>query len=598
MFCSSTTMFAQSDSTKKADSSVSFSRKWFKKLYKGISIDSNASSIVPERNDVRFQRYKGRVIRNIIAEQMDFGISIADTSRNFKSKLTNIANHLHKNSTPNNIIKNLFFSKYDTLEPFLLADNERYLRDLSYIHDARFVVLPVGGQKDSVDIFVLTKDVFSLGVNVHSFSLTNSQVDITEDNIAGWGNRITFRTLYENTRNSKLGYGAEYLHRNLEGTFIDTYLGYFNANNSITDQKQEDIYYIKLIKPLVNPYIRWTYSFEASLHNTNRMYSPDTTYNLKERYNYYNFDTWVGYNFNAQQLSRFSENKRLRALLSVRFVNQIFQLVPQSFDTKYDFHFADETAFLTSLSIFRQDFFKTQYFLGFGRNEDIPEGINISLTSGYTKINNRRRPYMGLDFGRYYFTKNGRYVNYLFRIGSFFYRSDFEDVNIFGDITYYTALANLGGGWKQRSSFQVALARQINYLLVEPLYLQSSYGLPEFSNGNVGGNFRGTVKAESVFYTPLSIAAFKFAPFVFANSTLFTPVEKAFNQSDLYTSLGGGLRTRNESLIFGTLEFKAFYFPQKNFYNKRFRFEFSSNLKFKYNSIFVRKPDFVNLNNF
>ncbi|GAC1586173.1 MAG: hypothetical protein NVS3B19_04480 [Ginsengibacter sp.] len=591
-------LYAQLDTIKLTDTSTSFGRKWFNKIYKGISVDSNATSFVPERNDLRFQRYKGRVIRNIIAEQMDFGISINDSVKNFRTRLNNIASHLHKNTTPNNIIKNLFFSKYDTLEPFLLADNERYLRDLSYIRDARFVVLPVGGQKDSVDIFVLTKDVFSLGINVHSLSPTNSQIDVTEDNMAGWGNRITFRSLYESARNNKFGYGAEYLHRNFEGTFVDTYLGYFNANNSITDQKQEDIYYAKLVKPLVNPYVRWIYSLEASLHNTNRMYSPDTSYVNRERYRYYNFDSWIGYNVNAQQLSRFSENKRLRAILSLRFVNQVFQFVPSNFDKKYDFHFADETAVLGSVSVFRQDFFKTRYFVGFGRNEDIPEGINIALTGGYTKIDNRKRPYMGLDFGRYYFTKKDRYVNYLFRIGSFFYRSDFEDVNILGDITYYTELLNLGRGWNQRTSFEVALAKQVNYLLVEPLYLQSSYGLPEFSNGQVGGNFRGTIKVESIYYSPLSIAAFRFAPFVFANSTLFTPVEKAFNQSDLYTSLGGGLRTRNESLIFGTLEFKAFYFPQKNLYNKRFRFEFSSNIKFKYNSTFVRKPDFISLNNF
>ena len=593
---------AQSDSIVKIrpDSNISRARKLFNRLYKNIQQDTNiiSNGPTPVRNDLLFQRYKGRIIRNIIAEQMDFGAPINDTGRTIRNKLTRLANHLHHNSTPNNIIKNLFFSRNDTLEPFLLADNERYLRDLSYIQDARFIVLPVGSLKDSVDIIVLTKDIFSLGVNVQNLSLANSQVSFTEDNIGGWGNRITFKTLYDDKRATRFGYGAEYLHRNFEGTFVDGYFGYFNAASSITSRNQENIYYAKIIKPLVNPYVKWVYSIEASLHSTQNMYFPDSIYTLHERYNYYNFDNWIGLNFDAQHLSRFSQNQRLRGLFSLRFVNQVFNIVPSQFESKYDFHFSDVTAVLGSLLVFRQDFFKTQYYYGFGRNEDIPEGVNVSLTGGYTKIDNRKRPYMGIDFGRYYFTHTGHYLNYLFRIGSFFYHTDFEDVNVLGDVSYYTRLLKLGGGWKQRTLLEGGVARQINYLLVEPLNLQSTYGIPQFSNGNVGGNLRATVKGETVFYSPLSLASFRFAPFVFANTTLFTPLEKRFRESNLYTSLGGGLRTRNESLIFGTLEFRAFYFPQKNLYNKRFRFEFSSNLKFKYNSIFVRKPDFISLNNY
>ena len=53
---------------------------------------------------------------------------------------------------------------------------------------------------------------------------------------------------------------------------------------------------------------------------------------------------------------------------------------------------------LGSISIFRQDFYKTQYVYGFGRNEDVPEGVDFSLTGGWTNKNNRVRPYTGLDF--------------------------------------------------------------------------------------------------------------------------------------------------------------------------------------------------------
>jgi hypothetical protein len=74
----------------------------------------------------------------------------------------------------------------------------------------------------------------------------------------------------------------------------------------------------------------------------------------------------------------------------------------------------------------------------------------------------------------------------------------------------------------------------------------------------------------------------------------------AFSPNDYKTkilsSVGGGIRTRNESFIFGTIEFRGYYFPQKNFYNERFRYNLSTNVIFKYNTQFVKKPDFIQIN--
>ena len=48
--------------------------------------------------------------------------------------------------------------------------------------------------------------------------------------------------------------------------------------------------------------------------------------------------------------------------------------------------------------------------------------------------------------------------------------------------------------------------------------------------------------------------------------------------------------------MFGTLELKAFYFPRKNFNGDLFRVEFNTNVKFKYSTQTVRRPDFINVN--
>jgi hypothetical protein len=112
-------------------------------------------------------------------------------------------------------------------------------------------------------------------------------------------------------------------------------------------------------------------------------------------------------------------------------------------------------------------------------------------------------------------------------------------------------------------------------------------------NINTGGTLRTTIKAESEFFSPWSLVSFKFAPIVFTNVGVFSPY---LSDAKLLSSVGGGIRTRNESFVFGTIEFKGYYFPQKNFYNERFRFSLSTNLIFKYNTQFVKKPDFIQVN--
>jgi hypothetical protein len=89
------------------------------------------------------------------------------------------------------------------------------------------------------------------------------------------------------------------------------------------------------------------------------------------------------------------------------------------------------------------------------------------------------------------------------------------------------------------------------------------------------------------------VVAFRFAPFVFGNLSVFSPYKY---HSKVLSALGGGIRTRNESLVFGTIELKAYYFPEKNFHNERFRFSLSTNVIFKYNTQFVKKPDFIQIN--
>ena len=84
--------------------------------------------------------------------------------------------------------------------------------------------------------------------------------------------------------------------------------------------------------------------------------------------------------------------------------------------------------------------------------------------------------------------------------------------------------------------------------------------------------------------------------FVFSNAGLFTPYNTPINTSNIYTIVGAGLRTRNESLVFGTLELRGYYFLKKNIHNENWRIDISTNITFKYNNQLIKKPDFIDVN--
>jgi hypothetical protein len=305
-------------------------------------------------------------------------------------------------------------------------------------------------------------------------------------------------------------------------------------------------------------------------------------------------DGWAGWNMSADGIAGKNEDDRLRRLLALRVLDRNFSEKPTKYTELYDYRYADLIAVLAAASVFKQNFYKTQYIYGFGRNEDVPEGIDVSLTAGWTKKNLRERPYVGADFARYYFS-NERYFNYTVRAGTFIYKGELEDIDLLANLDFFSKLKKLGTKWKQRTFLSAGISRQYQTVLNEPLMFESDFGLPGFRYNNIGGDLRISGKAESVFFSPWSLLLFKFAPFVFADGTYFRFYNTTLGQN-LYTALGGGVRIRNESLIFGTIEIKGMYFPRKNLYGDSWRIDVNTNIRFKYNQQLIKKPDFVHVN--
>lgn len=544
------------------------------------------------RNDEKYRAFSGLVIRTIDVARVPFGVNFSDTTREFKNTLTNIANTLHHVTRVKVIRNNLFFHVNDTLNPYLFADNERYLRELPYMRDADFDVKRIEGT-DSVDVTVVEKDLFNIGGNINSLGLNVTDLEIRDDNFSGTGNAAILYASYDDRRKKNLSFGGEYIRRNIGGSFLNQQVGYRSYYNSIRAPRQENYFYYNLTKPLLHRFMKFTYELSAALNFTSNRYDGDSLYQADFHYGFYQFEGWLGYNMNGKNFSPADETRRLRLLSGIRVISKTFFRRPLIYEKQYNWQFADLSGVLGSFTFYRQNFFKTQYVYGFGVNEDIPEGLLFTTTLGYTIQQDISRPFIGLNFQQYGFTRKSDYFDYTLRFEGYLGQHHVQDVNMLASVNFFSRLKHLGNRWKQRSFITVSASRQINNKLGEPLLINSKFAMPEYGYDPVGGDARITTKFESVFFSPWSLAAFRFAPLAAYNLTAFSP---AGEQLKLYSSIGAGIRTRNESLIFGTVDLRANYFPSKNYHGSKLGIDISVNLSFKFRSQFLKKPDFIEIN--
>lgn len=598
--CMAIVGFGQDKKNVKADTFFLAKKKGILgKLGRSISIDSPTDTIGATVNNVDpFLVYREKKINSIKITNITFGGSINDTNKIRKSFFLRVADNLHVVTKERIIRNNLFFKKGDSFSPNLVADNERFLRDQSYIQDARIIVKPTDSDTSAIDVTVVYKDVFSIS-GTGSGSPTNAFLEVKDDNVMGQGQRIISQQYYDLERGDHYGFGAEYTKRNIKGSFVDFTVGYSNIAPAFNSgRREETAIYSRLDLPLVSPYYLWTGALEASVHFTTNRYISDSLFNSNFNYRYTLYDAWAGYNITYRTSNNETTIRKVKQFLALRTVQRNFTNQPNLYKNRYNAQYADLTSVLAAYTIFKQEYYRTNFLYGFGRNEDIPEGFNYSLITGWANRGNVSRPYLGIDFQRNYFTGRKSYFNYNLKVGGYFNKKNLEDIGVVFSVESFTRLRKIGSSkWFTRHFLNASISQQFNRFLDDPIRLNSIYGIEQYNSDSATlADTRLSIGCTSVFYNTWKLAGFSFAPFLFTNLTYLKPNNIAFAHGDGYGSFGAGIRSRNENLIFGTMEFKAAYFPRTTNGMRSWNITFTTDLQFRYNSQYVKRPDFVNLN--
>lgn len=522
-----------------------------RKLYDFVVVSGQPApaSRTSESSDQSYIKYSGKRIGKIVIKKLSvFGSDINDPDNFRPNKLESLLNKTHLNTNESIIRKNLLFNEGDTLSPLLLSDNERILRQLPYIDDSRIIVVPVSDSE--VNIVVIIKDIYSLGLTADLQSFKKGSVSIFDKNILGLGYEFRLEFPFNSDLPDSPGFGLSYNIINIRKSFINLKINYLNGLG-------KRAYGFSLSKDLISSTTK--YAGGISVQEVSTTVDLDTLpkpaplkYNLQ--------DYWIERSF------LISKESVSRIIIGTRYTNNnVFnhpQILPESY------HYLQQyRIFLGSVSLSVQKYFKTSMLYAYGRTEDIPYGGLLTITAGKEINEFKKRNYAGFDLS---FGKSISTIGYLYTSGglaSFFNGSNTEEGLLTMRASYFSNLVYIGN-YKVRNFVKANYTRGFDRYLDEHLFFNPDGVISGFRNDSIGGTQRLTINLESVLFSPRNYYGFRFAFFAFANAVCLFGTNQILKNGDFLSSIGLGIRLRNDNLLLNTFEIRLGFYPNLPLYSK------------------------------
>ena len=521
-----------------------------KRLYSFVVInhDTAYKKQFTGTSDANYLSYAGKKIRKIVIQRLNvFGADINNPSSGNPNKIENILNKTHFNTNESIIRKNLLFSEGDRISPLILSDNERILRQLPYIDDARIIVIPVSDEE--ADIVVFTKDVYSLGGSYTYNGLKKGSVSIFDKNIFGMGHEFGIDVPFDNTLPDSPGFGVHYLADNIAKSFINLNVFYLNGLGQKT-------YGFSLSRKLVSSTTKYAGGVSVRM-----MYTSEDLDTLKVpaplRYNLQ--DYWLSRSFliNKESVSRI--------IIGARYTNNnVFDhpiILPESF-----YNLQKYMIFMGSAALSIQKYAKTNLIYSYGRTEDIPYGALFKITTGREYNEFKQRTYVG---GEASFGRSSKALGYFYSYAGFstYLNQDHTEQGVLSlGMSYFSNLINLGNA-KVRNFLYINYTRGFGRYSNEFLKFNTDNGFAGFKNDSVNGTQRLTVSLESVLFSPVNLYGFRFAFFGFTDFSFLSGTNEMLDNGYALSSIGVGIRIRNDNLVFNTLQIRIGYFPNPPSYS-------------------------------
>jgi hypothetical protein len=489
-----------------------------------------------------FEEYSGRVIRKREIIRLNaFGTDIDNPRADNPTKAGRFLNSTYTKTRKFVLNQYMLFREGDTISPLEMADNERLLRSLSFIDDARIIIVPVDG--NMADVAVVVRENYPVGFDLKLNGITEGNAGIFDRNFAGLGHELEVSMPYRFDEYQYPGIGARYSVKNILRSLSDlqidlsdglglTTIGGLYKRDFVTSE----------IKYAWSASVRLTYTSE----DLDTMPAPAPL-----RYTYQDF--WAARSF---MLDRTSVT---RLIVTGRYVNNNVFRRPVIDENSY-YRLQKYHIITGSLAISSQRFINTSLIYSYGRTEDIPYGYMLEALGGREINEFKSRNYAGLiaSYGNI-FERFG-YIYGGVSLSSFFNHDHTEQGMLEMKIRYFTPLMQAGRS-KIRTFVNLYYMRGFDRYTDEFLYLRNSDLVRGFRNDSVSGSNRMVLTFEPVLFTYKPLVGFRFAFFAFADAGWL--VKGSFDAGEYFSvlSLGAGVRIRNDQLVFNTIQVRFAFYP-------------------------------------
>jgi len=525
-----------------------------------------------------FLPYEGLIIDEIILKKVPvISGSVHDTTRLITTWAGRAIDKAHIYSKDRIILNNIFFDTGDEISPFIIADNERLLRSLRFIEDAKIIIT-----KDPITslatITVITKDVWSVGAAIDIGGIDRFDVEIYDRNFLGQGSEFSNTALIDTNEKPLVGYNGIYSVNNIYGTFINSFFQFKTVYN-------EKIARLKFDKQFITPQVKYaggidivrrTFTDPLILVNDEIVFK-NITYNKQE--------VWAG-----KSIILPTKAQRSNIIFSAAYVNTNFVQRPElSSNEFFDYH--DQRLYLGKVSFTKRNYYKGNFVNRFGITEDIPVGTFVSLTGGKEVGEFKTRTYQSLSYILRKVTGRTEYWTGSMSLSAFSNENRTEDGLFNASVLYFSKLMNLGGGHKTRFQARLFYTKGFRRFNDETLIIFEEKGIRGFDEENLTGTERLSIKLEGDIITPWNFYGFRFIPYTFVDLGLINHFNaNILSRKNFYSGLGLGIRIRNESLVFSTFEFRFAYYPKIYEQDTPYDIDFFSDSPFSFQDLNESKP--------
>jgi hypothetical protein len=561
-------------------------RKITRELYRILFTDTAKKQKVQRViNPENFSIYEDKIIRNITVKHLNvFGTSVDDT---IAARLTfpeRLANNVHIKTGIRVIQRNMLIKEGDRLNPYLLFENERLIRDLPYIEDARFLITDLNNHSDSVDILLIVKDVWPAGFGFQINDLNSGNLSVWHTNTFGLGHQFRSDIFYNTAKDNPFGYDVSYSVASVFGSYISTDLLYVNRWNTET-------YKIDLYRSFLTSTINWAGAAHLEKTKTEQdILLKDTTLEgISFEYHYH--DLWLGRSFEIMDhYGRIPQ--KMNFFIASRILYNNFLKAPET-SQNYLYRFHNKTLWLFSIGLSKQGFYRSSFIYGFGRAEDVPFGFLVKLTGGWEKSQYMSRPYMALSASGAINIRSFGYAYNVLEFGSFYNNQQVEQ-GVFHLVTkYYTDLFKIKRfAFRQFVTFDYTLG--INRYEDEYTTLENRGGINGLKSRYLRGDEKVALKLESVLFTPYKLIGFRVALFASADMGIIKGSNFASVNNRLFSGIGIGVRIRNENLVFNTIQLKYTWYPYLPNEAVYYNFTAEGEPRLRLRNLYMDEPQIVN----